>query len=68
MTKDNIKTWTQSAIDCYKIGCRCSMCQLNEVMKDKCRMKHMVLELVRIHGKPKEEVLSDKRLGKWINF
>jgi len=53
------KKWTQSAIDCYKIGCRCSKCNLFKVFFSKrnykCRMKEVVIELVRQVGVPEEE-------------
>ncbi len=52
------KNWTQSAIDCYEIGCRCSVCNLHRLyFKNsffKCRMKETVIELVRKNGIPKE--------------
>lgn len=48
-----IRRWTQQAIECYTIGCRCSQCEMNELMKGKCQMKHVVLELVRVLGRPK---------------
>lgn len=37
------KNWTPSAVDCYKLGCVCSKCNLYKIyFKDsynKCRMK-----------------------------
>ena len=48
--------WTQTAIDCFKLGCRCSKCHLYEIyFKDntfKCKMKDTVIELVRKIGIP----------------
>ena len=50
------QNWTQSAIDCYQLGCRCSKCNLyklyfkNSVFK--CKMKEVVIELVRQAGPP----------------
>lgn len=55
INKTVLKKWTPAAIDCYNIGCRCSECKVNKIMKDKCRMKAVVLELVRIFGKPKKD-------------
>ena len=48
--------WTESAKDCYKNGCCCSTCNLVPVdFKDKCRMKSVVIELVKNIGRPKDE-------------
>lgn len=44
--------WTDTAIECYQNGCRCSECLLYEVMGDKCKMKQTVIELVRTIGIP----------------
>ena len=53
------KSWTPTAVECYKIGCNCSRCGLYKLyFKDsiyKCKMKETVIELVRTIGKPKEE-------------
>lgn len=50
------QNWTQSAIDCFEIGCRCSICNLNRIYfknsNFKCRMKEAVIELVRKYGVP----------------
>ena len=50
------KNWTQSAIDCYNIGCNCSNCNLYKIYFSKsifkCKMKETVVELVRKIGKP----------------
>ena len=46
------RRWTQSAVECYAIGCNCSKCYLKEIMKNHCRMKGAVLELVRQFGVP----------------
>ncbi len=52
------KTWTQTAIDCYKLGCKCSKCNLYKIYfapnRGKCRMKETVIELVRKFGIPQE--------------
>ena len=48
--------WTPTAIECYQIGCRCSICAVNNVyFKNstlKCKMKETVIELVRKYGVP----------------
>lgn len=53
------KNWTPSAVDCYKIGCVCSKCNLYKIYfynsSTKCRMKDTVIELVRKLGVPEEE-------------
>ena len=50
------KNWTQSAIDCYSIGCICEKCNLYKIyfIKSpyKCMMKNTVIELVRKQGSP----------------
>ena len=50
------KSWTQSAIDCYLLGCVCSKCNLYKLYfkksSYKCQMKNTVIELVRKTGKP----------------
>ena len=50
------KNWTPTAIDCYKLGCKCSKCNLYKLyFKDsifKCKMKEVVIELVRTIGLP----------------
>lgn len=52
--------WTKTAIECYKIGANCSKCkEVPEDLKTKCRMKKVILFLVRKYGKPKE-VNNDK--------
>lgn len=49
--------WTKSAIECYKIGCKCSICNMPQIKetKEKCGMKAVVLELVRRFGAPKDD-------------
>ena len=55
------KAWTQSAVDCYLIGCNCSKCSINKIYFSdcvfKCKMKYTVIELVRKIGKPNIENL-----------
>lgn len=53
------KFWTPTAVDCYKLGCRYSQCNLYKAyFKDsifKCKMKETVIELVRKLGIPNIE-------------
>ena len=48
--------WTPSAIDCYNIGCQCDKCGLYHLIfknsESECKMKHVVIELVRKLGRP----------------
>ena len=57
------KVWTQSAIDCYFIGCNCSVCNLYKIYfsksEYKCMMKLTVIELVRKIGKPDKSLLME---------
>jgi len=50
------KNWTPAAKDCYFIGCNCSNCNIYKIYFSennfKCRMKEIVIELVRKYGKP----------------
>lgn len=52
--------WSKGAIQCYNIGCRCSICNIVPLwFKDKCRMKESVIELVKKFGKPINEEEED---------
>lgn len=44
--------WTKSAAECYYNGLRCSMCPIADDLKTQCKMKPVVLELVKKYGKP----------------
>ncbi len=46
------RRWTRQAAKCYKIGCDCSKCQVNDIMKNRCFMRKTVLVLVRKFGVP----------------
>ena len=50
------KKWTPTAIDCYRLGCNCSKCNLYKIYFSesiyKCQMKTVVLKLVRTIGIP----------------
>lgn len=58
------KNWTPTAIDCYRLGCVCSKCNLYKIYfaqsNYKCRMKETVIELVRRCGIPKEEICAEQ--------
>jgi hypothetical protein len=45
--------WTDDAIECYSIGCNCSKCEFKKQLSTKCRLKFVVLELVKKLGAPK---------------
>lgn len=70
MNKNNLN-WTQQAIDCFEIGCRCSKCFINKNIESKCLMKSTVIELVRRFGKPKpiekkEDKFNLDDIKKWL--
>ena len=44
--------WTESAKECYKIGCQCNKCSIPRTINSKCNMKVIVLETVRRFGAP----------------
>lgn len=50
------KHWTRSAVDCYKLGCNCSLCNIPDFIETPCRMKATVLTLVRKLGTPPETI------------
>ena len=54
--------WTKSARACYENGLRCSMCPIADDLKAQCKMKPVVLELVRKYGRPKKEADNEKDL------
>lgn len=51
----NTPRWTQTARECYEIGCNCRNCLLYIILGYKCKMKQAVFELVRKFGAPPEE-------------
>ena len=59
-----VRRWTQTAMECYGRGCRCSGCFYNDFFAgspQKCQMKHTVLELVRVIGRPKLDNAASAR-------
>lgn len=61
----NLRHWTDSAIECYIIGGVCSKCTLPYDLRKKCRMKAVILELVKKFGKPNIEEYLKKS---FMNF
>jgi len=58
-SETSAKNWTPTAIECYRIGCRCSLCNLYKIYfskESKCKMKETVIELVRKIGAPQEDL------------
>lgn len=55
MTDYKPNRWVPLSIYCYKIGCNCSICDINKIIESKCRMKQVVIELVRKFGAPNIE-------------
>lgn len=49
------KQWTKLSTDCYYNGLMCDKCALPDDIKGKCKMKGVVLDLVRKFGKPHRE-------------
>lgn len=54
-----LKFWTESAVACYKRGCRCQGCPIPHPTQN-CLMKSVVKELVRVKGNP-DKYLEAKR-------
>ena len=52
----NIRRWTKQAAECFLNGMICTKCTIPEDLKEGCRMKACVLELVKKFGKPNEEL------------
>ncbi len=51
-----LKHWSRQAKACYFNGCMCSRCLIPKnckTLKGKCRIKNVVLELVKKFGAPK---------------
>ena len=58
--QDLTQKWTKSAMGCYLRNCNCSGCYYNYLETNKhCNMKAIVLEMIRIHGKPSEELIQE---------
>ena len=47
-----VRHWTQQAVDCYKLGCNCSKCNIPLIMETPCQMKRSVITLIRLYGVP----------------
>ena len=60
--------WTQDAYNCWESNHNCSRCpiHLNYNMKDQCKMRDSVNELLRVYGKPtKSEYKEGSKLEQW---
>lgn len=44
--------WTYDTKHCYKRGCICRGCPMADLIGKQCQLKGMVIELVRLIGKP----------------
>lgn len=54
------KKWTEGSVYCYKRGCVCKGCYMNNMLESsRCQMKTAVIELVRKFGAPKEELYDE---------
>lgn len=63
-TVANPTRWSYGAIECYRIGCNCSQCDVvPDDLKTKCRMKLSVIKLVEKLGKPNE---TESEVEQWI--
>lgn len=51
-TQANLRSWTESAIECYKNKLMCKFCTIPDDLKCRCKMKPYVLELFKKFGKP----------------
>lgn len=60
-SETNSKNWTQSAVECYQIGCSCKKCFIYKMYfkksDTKCKMKESVIELVRKFGAPQDNLI-----------
>ena len=51
-----IKSWTPQAVNCYKLNCDCTKCEISQLgFSFVCQMKNVVEELLK-KGLPKEEL------------
>lgn len=44
--------WSDSAVDCYEIGCKCRNCFIKKNFDLNCKMKKVVRILLKLYGKP----------------
>ena len=56
VSDSSLRRWTYQAIECYLNRLNCGACNLPIDIKEKCRMKACVLELVKIFGKPETKL------------
>lgn len=60
--RDKEPYWTYDSIQCYKRGCVCKNCPMADLIGKQCQLKAMVLELVRVIGRP-QGVVTKQFLG-----
>ena len=53
--KTVLRRWTKASVDCYHNALVCNKCPLPDDIKKQCKMKPVVLELVKKFGKPHKE-------------
>ena len=55
-----VQNWTRSALDCYKLNCRCDLCSIhNSGYSFKCQMKRIVEILLKTKGLPDEAAICN---------
>ena len=47
--------WTESAKDCYAIGCKCHLCSVYPILGERCKMKEKIQILLSEQSKRNEE-------------
>ena len=62
MVSDSIvQNWTPSALECYKLGCRCQDCPITRAHYSfKCQMKNIVKILLETKGMPDEASIMEQ--------
>lgn len=56
-----VQNWTPSALDCYRIGCDCTVCPIAlGNYSFKCKMNHIVNALLKTYGAPNENLIAKK--------
>lgn len=51
----NLRAWTKTTEECYYNGLMCSKCTMADDLKMQCKLKPVVLELVKKFGRPHKE-------------
>lgn len=55
------KTWTEDAINCYELNCKCEKCFLRKTLETTCIMWLTVENNLKTIGKPTEENTQKER-------